>query len=812
MGGKIELSYHPALKEMKFRRWENGRWVNIDPNRSFLHKYTSPNEMILQNLGSEFFDDIGKSMDGIKSITVDFRGTRLDYGDFKNMIDYYRKQNIDIAFSDGAFAELKDMESLYQVIKSFSTDIIVGLEKTSAANSVLDSTREEIQERIEIIKKKKEKLDENTVNLCVVGTYSSGKSTLINAILGYEVLPEALKSETAKMFKISTVKDFCDANVHFNIGIEGRRWSAKLEWDESIKTFAFTTEIQGSSIRKSVQSCIDDNKNEPLHVQLRQILTVINKQPNFPPDSGLEKSCEYVDGIIHLGFPIPICNDDIAFTIYDTPGTDSNYDEHLDILKKALEEQTNSILIFVNRPSRLEGTGNGMLIKLLYSIEKNASKNTIDIGRSLFVVNAADEIMKGDEGFNDLKNGVIKLRQESSSDENSDTGKDIPLQDKRLFFIAARAAYVARATKNGVANKTDIKDKNRLKWSLVEDEDAGYFKHNNMALSEYITEQMKADALEAAEKAKDNIDDLFVVNSGLFSLENEIKKYGQKFAMAVKAKSIIDATQSVVDNFNIKITALEKAKKKDREKLELDIKELRETLVGQIEDVHKTFDKKEYKESFELDNSAREELASTILEEVDGVKKVRVMNEKLQNDNKAALGTINSYLKNLYIKWDEKNKKIIKRELGFLQKSIIDKINSCKIDAETKKLLLRVPGVDLGKAHDISNVDISDHVSKFLFWKLVDKQAYAVDIQDRATEVITELRFAIIRGNSDLLLEKGKEIKNNYINNIGRYSGTLIQLRDKKESVESDLKQLDHLVNYIKEKKGILENEIWGEK
>ena len=67
------------------------------------------------------------------------------------------------------------------------------------------------------------------------------------------------------------------------------------------------------------------------HEQLYQILKKLNDIPNHPDAD----NDEYVDGIIDVFFPIPL-GENINFTFYDTPGTDSNSNEHLLVLQKAL--------------------------------------------------------------------------------------------------------------------------------------------------------------------------------------------------------------------------------------------------------------------------------------------------------------------------------------------------------------------------------------------------------------------------------------------------------------------------------------------
>ena len=52
----------------------------------------------------------------------------------------------------------------------------------------------------------------------------------------------------------------------------------------------------------------------------------------------------------------------------------SNYLAHQTILNEALAEQTQSILIFVAHPTKLEGEGNNALLSYLKNAEEKSSK------------------------------------------------------------------------------------------------------------------------------------------------------------------------------------------------------------------------------------------------------------------------------------------------------------------------------------------------------------------------------------------------------------------------------------------------------
>ena len=70
----------------------------------------------------------------------------------------------------------------------------------------------------------------------------------------------------------------------------------------------------------------------PLHEQIRNILTTLNYS-------------EDVEHGIEIVFPVALDSESVQFTIIDTPGSDSNYQEHQNVLMDALSEQKQSILI-----------------------------------------------------------------------------------------------------------------------------------------------------------------------------------------------------------------------------------------------------------------------------------------------------------------------------------------------------------------------------------------------------------------------------------------------------------------------------------
>ena len=200
------MKYHPAKKEVEFHRFQKDKEVPIRSDSCLALYMNKKGNFVLQDQGKEFFDNIAKAFDGLKNVDIEVITTKLDYDDFKEMVDHYNgcDSNGLCSISSSLVAELPDMKQTFREVMKHGEDSIAVLEKHKQylyempleKKSVRESAKNfalQIDNEIKHIREKMDSLRDNTVNLCFTGVYSSGKSALINAILGYRILPENIK-------------------------------------------------------------------------------------------------------------------------------------------------------------------------------------------------------------------------------------------------------------------------------------------------------------------------------------------------------------------------------------------------------------------------------------------------------------------------------------------------------------------------------------------------------------------------------------------------------------------------------------------
>lgn len=584
------MKYHPAKKEVAFSRKISGKEIKIEGNsRSILTKYINAKGLfVLQDQGSQFFQDILESFDGEKVVNLDVTMTKNDYEDFVQMVDFFNSKS-EAKINVNLLAELPDMEATYEVVKNHGLKSIDILKKNMGSFSDIVSDNENVHDCIELydkeinqaikgIKDKIDKLEKNSVNICFSGPYSSGKSLLIDSLIGYGILPTDIRPETAAMFMISSPKEGENVRINFNI-MDSEKSFSELIWNEQEKIFAFSTGPLESETRKSIQETLYSCKDKAQYEQMHDILSALN-------------SNMYVERVIKVFFPIAIDNERIKFTIYDTPGTDSGVAAHRNILKDALSEQTNSILVFVTYPNGLSGGGNKALLEYLSEIENKENRTTIDLGRSLFVINYADNLNEKEQ-FDAIVNGKITNKTdvdnlETKDEEDKKKIITIKLSDKKVFFTSAKFAYLSVAKKNGIISKSDEKFLKLHEQAILDEEFGQYFRHDKCASSEYATQLLINKCIQAMEAPKNDLAREIWVASGLFALQNEIQEYGEKFSSAVKAFAIIDGVDKALAKLARNAQSIERQNYADIEAVDIEINAMKEAIESGIANAKKS--------------------------------------------------------------------------------------------------------------------------------------------------------------------------------------------------------------------------------
>ena len=813
---KLIMKYHPAKKEVEFRRFQSGKEVPIR-NDSKLRTYMNQKgKFVLQNYGNALFDDIAKAFDGEREVNIEVITTQLDFEDFKQMAEYYNeggKCQMNLTLK----AKLPDMDQTFLAVKKHGEESIsileshkqklfeIPLENENVKKSA-ESFAGEISTEIKNIKEKIDSLNDNSINLCFTGVYSSGKSTLINALLGYKIVPERITSETAKMLKISSPKPGEKVKIKFEILTK----YSELEWDENEQQFWFKKGPAESDIRTDIQKTLNKVKDEKYkqHEQINRILTELNKNPD-------------VSSTIQILFPVALDSEKVQFTIFDTPGSDSNYLEHKQVLTEALKEQTQSILIFVAKPDGLEGSGNNALLNYLKEAEQKSSKTSIDMGRSLFVINKADTVLDGDR----------EALQKQEIKHEDDDSFSIQLADKKLFFISAKYAYVAKAVRNGIATCNDIAMNRNGNMLMTTEPMGNCYQQNHCATSELATKQLIKrceDALSYASKIENN-PEILVICSGLYALESEILQYGEKFASAVKAFAIIDSVDKTLAKLKNQANSLHDSNQQDIAEIEKSIRELEFTVQKAINKEYanmripsgEPFPSKVV-EYLQLDGKT---LKSSIIGSTKtyiekelkgwfmGLGKVKVKDEHKDKVRKYIDNAIHKFRQQFLLK----RKELLEKQRDTFIEGIKETINqNGNISESAKKFVLDIPAPSVSESgiKDLEGIYNSHkRIEKVLIFKseYLDKKGFIDDIEVNLAKIIREMIDDYSKDYRESLDTVLTQIKSEFEKNLDKYSLYMKSMGESKEAMKSLGEKISDAAKALEECQSKLNEIIWRE-
>lgn len=817
----LEMKYHPAKKEVKFRRFQNNKECEIRNESILMTHMSEKGKFILQDKGNQFFDDIADAFDGEETVEIQVVTTETDYIDFEYMVDYYnRSDDAKCEIQASLHNTLPSMDDMYRDIVYLSTSVldIINQHKKeinqmdlqdAEVKVAVDTFIEELDAEYNNVYEKLESLQSTNINICLAGVYSSGKSTLINNLLGCKVLPEHIESKTAKMFKIMSPKKGEPVSVVFVVSGE----KAKIQWSQGSNAFIFDFGAIETSERKAIQDCINEvkTKDENMqHHQLYQILEVLNAQEN-------------VSQTIELYYPIELDNDKLQFTIYDTPGSDSNVDAHKDTLIEALSEQTHSILIFIMTPDKLEGEGNNILLQILDDAEKNKSKTTIDVSRSLFIMNKADSA--DEDSLRALANKNLENKEKTIS---------IPLRNKKMFFTIANLGRTAKMVGKGMANKKEEKEFHKNKDTYIRyPEDASY-QFNHYGLSEISTLR----SIERCEKElamymeNENETKALEVLTGISAIEHEIIMYGEKFAVSVKTYAIMHSVGQVLRTLDNKIKMMEKDTNLKLEQIDNDIRILSESLkrsMGEISEkytIRNNLLPTEELNSLKLDGGA---LQSEVMKPIDEYMDSRLQTTFFGKSDKVLMSTFNNEKDNIsnkvntvFTQFDKQfqvNSQRVLREKRqrFFDEIKRDALKNDELSDEGRTFIeqLQTPNFRIqvinSSVNTINDLTQKSATKRMIFPNYTSKKDYmsAVekDVQSTAVKVFEACKEMYSNSLNDVTTNIEKHMKNNLKN----YSSTMKAMIQNKEIMEQFKNEIISMGGEVSEEYGKLNSTIWKE-
>lgn len=308
-------------------------------------------------LSNEYNDD---------EFDLTFLGTELDYQDLLAAIESAQKDGIQFIAKKLPAKEFgdkeKDIRKLFSKIKELPFE---ELQSPAVANAFELAFNELLE-----------------VN--VVATMSAGKSTLINALLGKQLMPIKAGACTAKITRIQ---------------------------DDDDSTYKAVT--------------IDQNKTELEHYSSidYETMKALNKNPDVSE--------------IQVRGNIPfVTADEASLVLIDTPGPDNARDpRHRKIAAKALDQSSKMLVMFVMNGGKLHDEAQDAFLRRIAKSMSVGGKQSKE--RFLFVINKIDDYEENNDDISgETIPDAVKYLEEMG------------IEDPNIFLAAAKPALLIRCYQN----------------------------------------------------------------------------------------------------------------------------------------------------------------------------------------------------------------------------------------------------------------------------------------------------------------------------------------------------------------------------
>ena len=533
---KVKIVSDPYRRTTKFF-YMGTDWTEVceenSPNSSLLAKKYSEGffPFKAREIVDELLDEYG---DGSDVLEIVFEGPDDEWDELQDVCSSEDLSSfVKLERSDRALANARDILPYIREVFDELYPIIAG-------------TADGSPETLERLRKFRD-ASSDVIPICVVGNYSAGKSSFINALIGAELLPSGDRPVTARIFQIerSDQQDrasigfkYADESVSVTFTDDGMKVNPAGARGRALDDIAAATADCDTGLAERVRAALGainsfkEGKDEPTLSDLVKVRVPFGRSTNW--GSGKK------------------------IVVFDTPGSNTNSNvDHVRVLREAMRGMSDGLPIYVTAYDALDSNDNAELY------EQISQMPALDERFAMIVVNKADDA--------DIPEGGFTKRDEEWV---MDTVVARNLYAQGIYFVSSIAGLGAK-TGGSFADRHYDRVFRRLRDGYEDPDDKYYTRLYDYDL---LPEQLRAKAVREAESC----DNRLLANSGLFSVEQGIDEFATKYSAYNKCYQSETLLHELIEQTDARLEESGVALESSRALLSADLDESKNDLLDSL--------------------------------------------------------------------------------------------------------------------------------------------------------------------------------------------------------------------------------------
>lgn len=467
-------------------------------------------------------------------VHIIFSGRKIDFQDLQYAIEAQNAKRSEDTRVRYQYEHKKVLDD--KILSQNIEEVVRELKSDRFRKLVKQRKTQGLNEKYKDLDTNYKRAKENEFYIVFAGVYSSGKSTLLNALIRHDVLPTSSQTCTSK--------------------------NCRIKHNPSLKN-------------KIALTCYDDDKNVVIPKQIfdtdkecaEEFLRISPVEVAEIQESYINVSTMELEVDLSHLYPKDVSDDKFTIVLIDTPGMDSaqssknGSNRHAETALEAIGMDSKPMILLCADANKYEDKSIGEFMREIIEQSKKEESGFND--RFLFLMNKSDAIEYKKQYKESAENTKKRFAEYLTDPSKWNIGGDEEEMQRmaedashfvpRIFMTAARVAYAIE--KEAIEEDDDDSEMDALyetyrafrKKVCKSTPDPDYCLAEYCDIPNYRKSEIEIEYKNSLQKDKVQATKL---QCGLVSVESAIKDYINRYAYPIKVRDLLETFEDILDDVN----------------------------------------------------------------------------------------------------------------------------------------------------------------------------------------------------------------------------------------------------------------------